>query len=220
MGLLLVKMQTISKHRSVKHATKFLFQSDISNSFESKPMNLAEELSQAIQEDLHLNPIPCDQSSPTYHYHQNHIVGKEPTSINQILTQNEDSEYISSDTNSKELYSGGSNSSISTFRESVSPPPLCPIPNPYESSTHEHDHTIRHCNISASESDLTRNRADDDISSRPWLNHIPKHYSLDYDFSDDWDLVIAGTTAATGLFIEQSTISKAIILIHGKYSLS
>ena len=177
-------------------------------------MNLAEELSHAIQEDLHLNPIPCDQSAPTYHYSQNHIVGKERTSINQILTQNEDSEYISSDTNSKEQYSGGSNSSISTFRESVSPPPLCPIPNPYESSTHEHDHTIRHCNISASESDLTRNKADDDISSRPWLNHIPKHYSLDYDFSDDWDLVIAGTTAATGLIIEQSTISKDIIYFY------
>ena len=162
-------------------------------------MNLAEELSQAIQEDLHLNPITCDESGPTYHYNKNYIVGKEPTSINQILTPTEDSEYISSDTSSKEQHSGGSSSSISTFRESVSPPPLCPIPNPYEQSAQEPDHSIRHCNLSASESDLTRNREEGDASPRPWLNHIPKHYSLDYDFSDDWDLVIAGTTAATGL---------------------
>ena len=159
-------------------------------------MNLAEELSQAVQEDLHLYQNPWDNTS-IHPNNQERFVKRENTSINEILAQNEENEYISSDTNSKEN-SGGSNSSISTFRESVSPPPLCPIPNPYESTVLENDHSIRHCNISASESDLTRSGVDGDVSPRPWMNHIPKHYSLDYDFSDDWDLVIAGTTAATG----------------------
>ena len=156
-------------------------------------------MSQAIQGDLHLNPISDTITSSTYLENQpENFVKKENASINQILTQNEDNEYISSDTNSKERYSGGSNSSISSFRESISPPPLCPIPNPYDSYAQEQDHSITRLSTSQSESDLTRNRLDGEISPRPWMNHIPKHYSLDYDFSDDWDLVIAGTTAATG----------------------
>jgi len=183
---------------------------DFTELLEGRPLNLAEELSQAIQEDLNLNPIPSDTDSTTF-FKQNHTVGKDLTKANQMLSQNEDNEYISSDSNSKHQYSGGSNSSISTFTESVSPPPLCPIPNPYELSAKEHDHPVRHCNLSSSESDLTRNKVDGDASPRPWLNHIPKHYSLDYDFSDDWDLVIAGTTAATVL---KDTESLDVVVRH------
>ena len=174
-------------------------------SLNTKPLSLADELSEAIQEHLHLNPISGDVSSSTYlENHQKDFVETENTSINHILKQTEENEYISSDSNSKERYSGGSDSSISTFRESVSPPPLCPIPNPYESYAQEQDHSVRRLSTSQSDSDLTTNRLDETVSPRPWLDQIPKHYSLDYDFSDDWDLVIAGTTAATGTIIKRN----------------
>ena len=53
---------------------------------------------------------------------------------------------------------------------------------------------------------------------QPWSHHIPKHYSLDYDFSDDWDLVIAGTTAATGIYIFKFGISSLFYFIILKIS--
>ena len=118
--------------------------------------------------------------------------------IKQTFSHKEENDLLSSDANSKER-SSESSSSTNSGRESISPPPLCPIYSIYSSNDNAIDHhTERDRTISSGEVDLT-SRFHEPIQHQPWLNHIPKHYSLDYDFSDEWDLVIAGTTAATGL---------------------
>ena len=102
--------------------------------------------------------------------------------------------------NLNEKYSSSS-STTSSLRDSISPPPLCPISSSYFSSDVENDHDESPTIESNGAETSTGN--DKVVPQQPWLQHIPKHYSLDYDFSDDWDLVIAGTTAATGIHIQK-----------------
>ena len=102
--------------------------------------------------------------------------------------------------NLNEKYSSSS-STTSSLRDSISPPPLCPISSSYFSSDVEKDHDVSPTMESNGAEASTGN--DKVAPQQPWLQHIPKHYSLDYDFSDDWDLVIAGTTAATGIHIQK-----------------
>ena len=102
--------------------------------------------------------------------------------------------------NSKGQYSGSPSSSISgdSVRESISPPPLCPVSSIYPSFKNDAlDHT-RDTTATTAGDDETLEKDGMEPIQQPWNNHIPKHYSLDYDFSDDWDLVIEGTAAATG----------------------
>ena len=104
---------------------------------------------------------------------------------------------LSSDANSK-VTSSESSSSNNSGRESISPPPLCPISSIYSSSGNNVDHDTECDRTNSSRALDSATQLTEPIQHQPWLNHIPKHYSLDYDFSDEWDLVIAGTTAATG----------------------
>ena len=168
----------------------------------TKPTNLslADELSEATRNDDRVDEKVVDNMLKPITY---------------SLTPDDDRLNSDSDTerhtpendveNSERVYPGASNlnekcssssSTTSSLRDSISPPPLCPISSSYISSNVEKDHDESPTTESNGAEAITEN--DKVVPQQPWLQHIPKHYSLDYDFSDDWDLVIAGTTAATG----------------------
>ena len=150
-------------------------------------LSLADELSAAINENQNLSHTSSNNYLNEQHNFSLHnAYGYE---VSSITKEEYNADHVTS-SNSKEGCSDSS-LSVNSFTESVSPPPLCPITSLYSSSDNAPDRFKHH---SPSNQNLSTPEP-----NQPWLNHIPKHYSLDYDFSDDWDLVIAGTTAATGL---------------------
>ena len=182
----------------------FVQEKDSPHLMKTIPISLADELSAATRHDSRLEktisdnvlePITCpltpDDDIPISDSDTEKHTPK--NIIKNVLY----SDTVNSKASNSKAQSSSSSSTTDSLRESISPPPLCPISSSYFSSDVEKDHdesdTIKSNDAEAAIED------DETAPQQPWLQHIPKHYSLDYDFSDDWDLVIAGTTAATGL---------------------
>ena len=183
----------------------------------TKPTNLslADELSEATRNDNRVDEKVLDNMLKPITYSL--------TPDDDLLNSDSDTERHTPENdveNSDTVYPGASNlnekcssssSTTSSLRDSISPPPLCPISGSYFSSDVAKDHDESPTTESNGAEASTEN--DKVVPQQPWLQHIPKHYSLDYDFSDDWDLVIAGTTAATGTHVEKRTKGILVFII-------